>query len=262
VLRQSVGVDQLPGDEIGRRYCGERQRIHPQIPTWDPRQALVRCRCAVAVRRKTHGDSARHGEVGDRRAAAVPRRASAPPDASPCVTRGSVMLNPAVRRGFSEAYGPWKIYRIFRRRPRRSSGDRVAMSSPSNRIVPLVGSGSCMVASVRDFHADDLLPMRSITSISANRSATKSPFGDLEFPRSAEARVIRTGRFRACPDAHGKRLSQAAGRPAQFKRFLTIRPSCLVLCIALLRKDKASNGCVGQGPVRQQAGRSRMRFAY
>ena len=50
------------------------------------------------------------------------------------------MIPPAVMRGLRLEYGSWKIICIRRRLLRRSPAESVAMSTPSNRIVPDVGA--------------------------------------------------------------------------------------------------------------------------
>ena len=54
------------------------------------------------------------------------------------------MIEPTVLRGFSDAYGSWKIICMSRRRSRSSPPFRCVMSRPSNSIVPSVTSNSRM----------------------------------------------------------------------------------------------------------------------
>ena len=52
------------------------------------------------------------------------------------------MIDPTVFRGFSDAYGSWKIICMSRRSARSSSPLSAVMSWPSNQILPSVGSNS------------------------------------------------------------------------------------------------------------------------
>src|SRR5690348_3165209 len=61
---------------------------------------------------------------------------------SPWILNGSPMIEPIVLRGFSDAYGSWKIICISRRSGLSLLCGSMAMSSPSKRMVPLVGSSS------------------------------------------------------------------------------------------------------------------------
>ncbi len=48
-------------------------------------------------------------------------------------------MSPAVMRGFSDAYGSWKMIFMSRRRLRICSGVSARISSPSSRTDPAVG---------------------------------------------------------------------------------------------------------------------------
>ncbi|MCY1364580.1 hypothetical protein D9M69_513900 [compost metagenome] len=63
-------------------------------------------------------------------------------DTSPKLRSGSATMSPAVRRGFSEAYGSWKMICRSRRRWRIAFAGRVSSSSPFSRTEPEVGSTS------------------------------------------------------------------------------------------------------------------------
>ena len=52
---------------------------------------------------------------------------------------GSPTIAPTERRGFSDAYGSWKIICTSRRSGRRRRSGHWLMSCPSYEIVPLVG---------------------------------------------------------------------------------------------------------------------------
>ena len=56
------------------------------------------------------------------------------------MTNGSEMIEPTVLRGFSDEYGSWKIICISRRSAFSSSPLMCAISLPSKRIDPSVGS--------------------------------------------------------------------------------------------------------------------------
>ncbi len=60
----------------------------------------------------------------------------------PCSRNGVPMIEPIVFRGFSDAYGSWKIICMSRRSSRSSLPLSVVMSWPSNQILPSVGSNS------------------------------------------------------------------------------------------------------------------------
>ena len=62
------------------------------------------------------------------------------PRASANVSIGSLMICETVMRGFSEAYGSWKIIWRWRRRPRSCPLERRARSPPRNITCPPVGS--------------------------------------------------------------------------------------------------------------------------
>ena len=76
------------------------------------------------------------------------------------------MIWPTRLRGFSEAYGSWKIICIWRRIGRRSRRDRPTSSSPTNRTDPEVGVVSCRIAR----HSVDLPQPDSPTSPSVSPS--------------------------------------------------------------------------------------------
>ena len=54
-------------------------------------------------------------------------------------------MKPTRLRGFSDAYGSWKIIIISRRIGRISARERCVMSRPSKTTVPPVGSSSRMM---------------------------------------------------------------------------------------------------------------------
>ena len=56
------------------------------------------------------------------------------------MANGSLMIEPIVRRGFSEEYGSWKIICISRRSGLISLGESWEISCPSKRMEPDVGS--------------------------------------------------------------------------------------------------------------------------
>ena len=58
----------------------------------------------------------------------------------PWIANGSEMIEPTVRRGFSDEYGSWKIICISRRSGLSSFVLRSAISRPSNLTEPEVGS--------------------------------------------------------------------------------------------------------------------------
>ena len=69
-----------------------------------------------------------------------------PPGGSiPWIWKGAETIVPTVCRGFSEEKGSWKIICILRRSGTISLRERWVMSSPSNSIVPSVGSSSRII---------------------------------------------------------------------------------------------------------------------
>ena len=93
-------------------------------------------------------DSGRRARRAGRpgRAAPAPARSTSRPLAMPCSSIGSPMIWPTRLRGFSDAYGSWKIICIWRRIGRSCARDRPTSSSPSNRTEPDVGVVSCRIA--------------------------------------------------------------------------------------------------------------------
>ena len=83
------------------------------------------------------------------------------------------MISPTRRRGFSDAYGSWKIICSSRRYGLSSRCESVVMSSPPKRSVPLVGSSSL----TRSRPSVDLPQPDSptIPSVSPRRTSSETP---------------------------------------------------------------------------------------
>jgi hypothetical protein len=96
--------------------------------------------------------------------------------ARPCTASGSARISPTVMRGFSEAYGSWKMICIWR----RSAAQRrvaAARSWPSKRTVPAVGSisaapaGPGRLAAAGFAHQPSVSPRADVEADAVDRTA-------------------------------------------------------------------------------------------
>ena len=134
VLQVVEQVDHLRLDrdvERGDRLVGDdqlrvqRERARDADPLPLSARELVRVAVDVIGR-----------EPDDLEQLAHPRRASARATGRRGSRNGSSRICPTRLRGFSDAYGSWKIICISRRNGRSSRRDSVVMSSPPKRTVP------------------------------------------------------------------------------------------------------------------------------
>ena len=107
------------------------------------------------------------------RRARCTRFAASRPVAMPCTRSGSVSIEPIVMRGFSDAYGSWKIICIRRRMRRSSSPPRRVTSVPSKMIVPAVASTSRITARAKVDLPQPDSPTRP--SVSPRRTSSDTP---------------------------------------------------------------------------------------
>ena len=107
-------------------------------------RAPGRCRCAGAGRRRTRAGSGCSAPGSARPAPAAPAPAPCTPPGGlmPLTCSGIATIRPTVCRGFSEAYGSWKMICRSWRSGRSARRPACVMSRPSNTILPAVGSSS------------------------------------------------------------------------------------------------------------------------
>ena len=127
-------------------------------------------------------------------------------------------MKPTRLRGFSDAYGSWKIIIISRRNGRISARDSLVMSWPRNVNRPPVGSSSFMMQrAIVDLPQPD---SPTTPSVSPSRSANDTPstaFTEATSFWKTMPRVIGKCFFR-CPSEYASSSSAARLRLSDSRR--------------------------------------------